>query len=331
VIAIPRRDFPALGQQISQLGYGSYPLGGAFGSVDEGDVARSVFAYLEAGGNFIDTARHYGRAEEVLGGLLKRWSGVAPVVATKVLARGPMRKWGAPLPVDVVFPPGHIRESVEESLRNLRLDSIDLIQLHVYWPGWGTDGYWLDELEELRSRGLARAIGVSIPDYRHDNALPLVLSGRIDSVQTIVNVFDPLALDNLAPIAQQAGVAVIARGVLDEGGLTDQPQTGRHYEVDDLRHRYFSVVDPSEYDSHTARLKEYLPQYAGSLPELALRAVLGHPAITTAILSMPSDQLVKLNVQAAVQPPLPADVLDRLWTRHRWVRNFFEADYWSDA
>jgi methylglyoxal reductase len=240
-------------------------------------------------------------------------------------------QWGAPVPVDVAFPRGHVTASTEESLRNLRLEVVDAIQLHIYWPSWGAEGYWLDELEDLRTRGLVRAIGVSIPDYRHDNALPLVLSGRIDSVQTIVNIFDPLALDNLAPIAQKAGVAVIARGVLDEGGLIDIPQRDQNYAENDLRHRFFSAVSPDEYDRHTAQLKDYLPQCAATLPELALRAVLGHPAITTAILSMPSKNLVRLNAQAAARGPLPAEILDRLWTRHRRIRNFFDSDYWEDA
>lgn len=329
--SIPRRPFPALGVEVSELGYGSYPLGGAFGAVDGSDVARSVYAYLEAGGNFIDTARAYGQAEEVLGSLLSQWSGPSPVVASKVVALGPMRKWGAPVDVETVFPPGHTTASVEQSLRLLRLDTLDLIQMHVYWPGWGTDGYWLDELAALRERGLVRAVGVSIPDYRHDNALALVSSGLIDSVQTVVNIFDPLALDNLVPLAQANGVAVIARGVLDEGGLTDVRQADQQYAPDDLRHRFFAAAGPVEYDRHTNRLRTYLPELAETLPELALRAVLGHPGVTTAIVSMPSERLVRLNLVAAAKPALEPSTLDRLWTRHRWVRNFFDADYWADV
>jgi aryl-alcohol dehydrogenase-like predicted oxidoreductase len=65
------------------------------------------------------------------------------------------------------------------------------------------EGYWLDELRALKEQGKARAVGISVPDHRSDMVLPIVMSGAIDSVQTVINIFDPSALENLAPICQK--------------------------------------------------------------------------------------------------------------------------------
>ena len=138
---------------------------------------RSALADLQEGGNLIDTAREYGDSEARIGQALREWPGEPPIVATKILSHGPRERWGRPVPVDTVFPRGSIRASLEESLRALGREHVDLLQLHLYWPTWGTDGYWLDELRELRSSGRTLAIGISLPDYRHDVALELVASG----------------------------------------------------------------------------------------------------------------------------------------------------------
>ena len=325
------RAFPPLESDVSELGYGSWPLSGAFGGFDEGVALKSVYDYLDAGGNFIDTARAYGRAEELIGKVLRGWRGPAPILATKVESLGPSHRWGSRVDVADVFPPGQIRASAMASLEALGTDHVDLLQLHIYWPTWGVDGYWLDELHELKREGVTRAIGVSIPDYRHDGAIHLVRSGAIDSVQTIVNVFDPLALDGLIPIAKAAGVAVIARGVLDEGGLTDAYMDAAEFSADDLRHTYFAQTSRAEYLRRATPLRELIPHYSATLAGLCIKAVLAQPGVTTAIVSMPTSQWVSANMQVEDEPVLPADIAARLMTRHRWVRNFFEPVYCDDG
>ena len=111
---------------------------------------------------------------------------------------------------------GHVTSCTETSLRELGVDTIDLQQLHIYWPTWGLEGYWMDELHALKQAGKVRSVGVSVPDHRADMVVALVQSGLVDSVQTIVNIFDSQPLDVLVPICEQHGVAVIARCILDE-------------------------------------------------------------------------------------------------------------------
>ena len=164
-------------------------------------------------------------------------------MATKVegLAGGP--QWSTPVPVERSLPKGQVIASCEASLRALGLDAVDCLQLHAYWPTWGVEGYWLDELRDLKQQGKARTIGISVPDHRSDMVLPIVLSGAIDYVQTVINIFDPLALENLVPICQQHRVAVIARCILDEGGLTGVLRETT-FERGDFRYGYFDDTTP---------------------------------------------------------------------------------------
>ena len=319
--------FRALGRSVSLLGYGAWGITGDLGPVNERDAIRSILAYLDYGGNFIDTARAYSDSERIIARALSEWRGEAPVIATKVESRGPRSRWGRPLGVETVFPRGSIRRSAEESRRRLRIDVIDVLQLHLYWPTWGTSGYWLEELHALREDGVIRAIGISIPDFRHDVGLPAVLTGIVDSVQTIVNIFDPLALDCLVPLAQERGVAVIARGVLDEGGLTGGIDLSTTFADHDIRAIYFAPEHRRQYVQRLDQLRRYVPEHAPTLVALALKFVAGQPGVTTAIVSMPHERFVHENVDAFEQPPLGPEIQEELRTRYRWVRNFFEATY----
>jgi aryl-alcohol dehydrogenase-like predicted oxidoreductase len=234
--------------------------------------------------------------------------------------------------LDVVFPPGAIRASLEQSLRELRRDHVDLVQLHVWWPAWGVAGRWLDELQELRDEGKALAIGVSLPDHRHDIGIELAGSGAVASIMTLLNVFDPKALDCLAPRAAEHGVALLVRSVLDEGGLTGAVAADTAFGADDFRREYFTTRTRREYVARVEELREaWIPATAPSLAALALRFALSQPQVTAAIVSMQTEQLVRANMALAALEPLPADVLDRLGTRHRWTRIFAERYYFDQG
>ena len=115
------------------------------------------------------------------------------------------------MPVEEAFPKGWIRESTELSLRELGIETIDLMQLHQYWPQWSKQDYWLEELRALKQEGKIRYVGVSLPDQRHDIALSLAMSGTVDAIQTVFNIFDPLPLDCLIPICKR----IMSRSSLD--------------------------------------------------------------------------------------------------------------------
>jgi methylglyoxal reductase len=308
---------------VSRLGYGGFGLAGVFESVERDEAVASVRYALERGIDVIDVARAYGPAEAIAGEALRHWSGPRPVLATKVLSTGPLSRWGIPPSVDEVFPPGRVTESTHESLRQLGVDHLDLQQLHLYWPNWGVEGYWLDELQALRDAGTIGAIGVSLPDQRHDVGLPLVQSGAIDSVQTVVNIFDPTALDCLVPACAERGVAVIARCVLDEGGLTGMLSTDTVFPDGDYRAGYFDQGPREQYLARVEALRSYVPEHASSLAALALKFVLAQEAVTTSVVTMHLRRFAQLNIDVLDETPLDPTVAEELRRRHRWVRNFY--------
>lgn len=309
--------------EVSRLGYGGFGLAGVFEQVDADAAVRSVLLALELGVDVIDVARAYGPAESLTGQALRRWSGPPPVIATKVESLGPRSRWGIPPNIDEVFPPGHVTASTHASLRELGVDHIDLQQLHLYWPNWGTEGYWLDELVELRDAGLVGAIGVSLPDQRHDVGLPLVMAGAIDSVQTVINIFDPTALDCLVPASRDHEVAVIARCVLDEGGLSGFLAPDTAFADGDYRAGYFDQGPRSEYIARVDALRRFVPEHASSLAALALKFVLADPGVTTAVVTMHVEEFARANAAVLDEPPLDPAVVTELRHHHRWVRNFY--------
>jgi methylglyoxal reductase len=321
--------FASSTEQVSRVGFGAMGLGGSFGRFDEQELIHSVLHSLEKGVNFIDTARAYGASETLVGKALKEWKGERPFIASKVQSLGPGSiGWGMPIPVESAYPPGWIKESTEISLRELGVETIDLIQTHQYWPQWDKQDYWIEELIKLREEGKVRYIGISIPDQRHDIALSIVQSGQIDAVQTVFNIFDPLPLDCLLPACAENQVAFIARCVMDEGGLSGFLTEETVFGDEDYRKSYFDYVPRSMYIERVERLKKFIPQYADNLAELAMKYVLKHPAVTTAIVSMHVAAHADQNIAAVDKEPLPDEVFEELRKYHRWVRNFYDTKFW---
>ena len=316
-------DFSTLKEPVSRIGFGAFGLGGVFGDFDKNEAIGAMHDCWERGVNFLDTARLYGDSEAIVAEALRSWKGRRPFIATKARTIGPLAQWAIPHSVEDCFPKGHITQEAETSLRTLGVDAIDLFQIHLYWPNWGVEGYWLDELNALQASGKVRAIGVSLPDQRHDIALPLVLSGRIQSVQTVFNIFDPTPIDCLIPICRSQGVAVIARCVLDEGGLTGSLSMGSTFAEGDYRAKYFDCGPRDAYIARVEALRGFIPRHASSLAALALKFVLHDPGVTTAISSMHIRKFAHENILAADEPPLDPEVFEELRRHHRWIRNFY--------
>ncbi len=322
--------FPKSENQVSKIGYGAMGLAGWFESQSEAEMEYSVLNALEKGVNFIDTARAYGESERIISQALKKWTGERPFIATKVESLGPDNtRWAIPSDVNETFPKGHIRKSTETSLKTLGLEQVDLLQLHLYWPNWGTSGYWMDELQQMKEEGKVRYIGISNPDCRCDTALPLVSSGLIDSVQTIFNVFDPTPLDCLVPVAQQNNVAIIARCIMDEGGLSGFLTEETEFLETDYRKTFFECVPRDMYIEKVNALKEYIPKYASSLAALAIKFVAHHPGVTTALTSMHVAKYADMNIAVMDEDRLPEEVFQEIRKFHRWTRNFYADKCWD--
>jgi len=260
----------------------------------------------------------------------REWPGNKPFLATKVESLGKDNtRWGIPSNINETFPKGHIIKSANTSLKTLGVDQLDLLQLHLYWPNWGISGYWMDELQQLKDEGKIRFIGISNPDCRSDTSINLIQSGLIDSVQTIFNIFDPTPLDCLTPIAQEKNVAIIARCIMDEGGLSGFLNKDTFFSDSDYRKTFFECVPRQMYIDKVDKLKKYIPEHASSLAALAIKFATFHPGITTALTSMHVEKYANMNIAAMEEESLSENIFQEIRKFHRWIRNFYDTKLWD--
>ena len=225
--------------------------------------------------------------------------------------------------IDKVFPYDYILKSTERSLKNLGVDTIDLQQLHVWNPEWIASDDWRRAAEILKRSGKIRAFGVSINDHDPDSALELVRTGLVDSVQVIYNIFDQSPERNLFPLCRELGVGVLARVPLDEGALTGTIDERTTFEPGDFRGEYFAGDRKRQVVEHVEALQRDLKGVDGSLPELALRFCISHPAVTSVIPGMRRVKNALANCAVSEKGPLDAATLAIL-KRHAWEKNFYD-------
>jgi aryl-alcohol dehydrogenase-like predicted oxidoreductase len=310
---------------VSELGYGAWGIGGGLwhGARDDESI-RALHRAIELGVNFIDTALAYGEGHsERLVGQVARERSERVYVATKVPPKNGV--WPAPpgVAADEVFPGDHVRECTERSLEHLGMETVDLQQFHVWSDEWVGQGDWLEAVEELKREGKIRFFGVSINDHEPSNALRLIDTGAVDTVQVIYNVFDQSPEDELFPACREHDVGVIVRVPLDEGGLTGRIKHDTEFEEGDFRATYFRGERKREVEEHVRAIVSDLGISEEDLPEIALRFVLSHPAVSTTIPGMRSVRNVERNVAVADGRGLPPEQLEKL-RAHRWVRNFYD-------
>ena len=319
------RELGRTGLKVSDIGYGAWGIGGADGGwvgAQDDESLQALERFIALGGTFIDTARGYGRSEELVGRVLRQHAGEGLVVATKVPPKN--GEWPArrDVPVEETFPGEHIRASLETSLAASGLDAFDVLQFHVWSDDWVGKGDWLETIQALKDEGKIRHFGISINDYQPENALELIRSGAVDTVQVIYNVFHQQPEEQLLPACQEHGVGVIVRVALDEGGLTGRITKDSTFEEGDFRARYFGGDRPAQVEQHVQALTQDLGVDIDEVPDLALRYVLAHPAVSTVIAGMRTVRNVERNAATSDRGALPAQQLEAL-KRHRWERNWY--------
>jgi aryl-alcohol dehydrogenase-like predicted oxidoreductase len=320
------RKLGRTGFDVSEIGYGAWGISGAqWIGASESESLKTLRTAIEEGIDFIDTALAYGDgASERLVGQIVREANGRVRVATKVPPKN--RIWPAQpgIGIEEVFPYDYIMACTEDSLRNLHLDSIDLLQLHVWNPDWVGRDEWRKAFEALKKSGKVRAVGVSINDHQPDSGIGIIETGLIDSVQVIYNIFDQTPEKNLFPACIEHNIGVIARVPFDEGSLTGRINEETVFPDGDFRNSYFKGDRKKQVTQHVnAILSDLHLSDVNALPEIAIRFCLSAPAVSSVIPGMRSISSVNGNVAASGLGPLPADMLDML-RKHAWNRNFYD-------
>lgn len=310
--------------RVSEIGYGAWGVGGMqwLGGTDD-ESLTALRRAIELGVNFIDTALAYGDGHsEQLVGQVVREAGRNIYVATKVPPKNQLWPAREGVGIEFVFPYDYIVRSAEESLRNLKLDAIDLLQLHVWNPEWIDRDEWRRAFEDLKRDGKIRAVGFSLTDHDPDSGLGAIRTGLIDAVQVIYNVFDQGAARTLFPLCIKENIGVLARVPLDEGGLTGKIDANTKFPPGDFRESYFSGDRKRQVAEHVAALRRDLSDGA-DLPGTALRFCLSDPAVSAVIPGMRTVRHVESNAALSAQGPLPKETLAVL-KLHAWDRNFYD-------
>ena len=319
-----QRKLGRTGLEVSEIGYGAWGIGQSMWLGAEDDESlQALNRAIDLGVTLIDTALGYGNghSEELVGQVVRSRS-ERIVVATKIPPKN--MTWPAPDGIDPeeAFPAEWVRRCTERSLGNLGLDTIDVQQFHVWSDEWVGRGTWLEGIEALKAEGKIRAFGVSINDHQPSNAIRLIESGAVDTVQVIYNVFDQSPEDELLDACAAHGVGVLARVPFDEGSLTGNIRPDTEFPEGDFRNRYFRDDRRTEVDERVRAILDDLGIEREALPEVALRYILSHPAVSTVIPGMRSVRNVERNAAVGDGRGLPDEQVAAL-KRHRWVRNFY--------
>jgi aryl-alcohol dehydrogenase-like predicted oxidoreductase len=312
------RTFGRTGWQVSEIGYGMWGMAGWTGSDDE-ESLRALDRALALGCTFFDTAWAYGggKSEQLLGqALAKKRTGMR--VATKIPPKNMRWPGKAEYPLSETYPATHIREYTEKSLANLGMETIDLQQFHVWSDTWAADESWQRAVDDLKRQGLIRAFGISVNRWEATNVLRALGTGLIDSVQVVYNIFDQAPEDELFPYCQEHNIAIIARVPFDEGSLTGTLTSSSSWPEGDFRNLYFNKEHLAATLTRVERLMPLVPD-GMDLPELALRLILEHPAVSTTIPGMRRPRHVERNMAVSDGTRLPPRLRDAL-RGHRWDR-----------
>ncbi len=301
------RELGRTGWKVSDISFGAWAIGGSWGTVDDTESLAALHAAVDCGVNFIDTADVYGmgRSERLIA-QLKRERKSAIIVATKAGRRlSPHTADG--------YNEQNLTGFVEDSLRNLATDCLDLVQLHC--PP--ADVYYrpelFDALDRLAAAGKLRYYGVSVE--RVEEALKAIEYPNVQTVQIIFNCFRQRPADLFFEQAARKKVGILARVPLASGLLSGKLERDSQFAADDHRqfNRHGEAFDRGEtfsgvdYETGLAAVEELrgLVPEGVSMAQFALRWILMHDAVSCAIPGGKRPSQVRDNCAASELPALP--------------------------
>jgi aryl-alcohol dehydrogenase-like predicted oxidoreductase len=301
--------------RVSEVSLGTWAFGSEWGAVSDEDSYTALNRAVDLGVNFLDTADVYGdgRSERLIGRLLRERPGDEIFVATKAGRR-----------LDPHTAEGYSYENlsrfVERSLENLRVEVLDLLQLHCPPTGVYRQDETFKALDRLQEAGKLKNYGVSVE--RVEEARAALDYPSVKTVQIIFNIFRQKPAEEFFPLAEERNIGVIARVPLASGLLSGRMTADREFASDDHRNfnregqafdrgETFSGVPFETGLAAAEELKELVPE-GYTLAQLALRWILMHPAVSCTIPGAKRPDQVEDNLAAARMPPLSGETMDRI-------------------
>ena len=263
---LPKNPLGPANLEVSAICLGGWPLGGGMGPIEDQQAIRVVHAALDNGINIIDTAEGYRSSERIIGqALVGRRDSV--ILATKLSGEHSST---------------HIRAALENSLKHLRTDYIDLYQIHypsTTWPIAET----MAELSKLKEQGKIRSIGVT--NFSVEQLDEATRHGPITSAQPQYSMLFREAERELFPYCIAKGIGTMVYGPIARGLLSGKYAASHQFSQSDDRatHRSLTRAVREAAVEICARLKPWARDHGYTLTQLAIAWTLAHPAVTTAI------------------------------------------------
>ncbi len=319
------RTLGRTGLKVSEISFGAWAIGGSWGTQKEEDSLAALNRALDLGVNFIDTAAGYGdgRSERIIGKVLKERNDQDRVIVTTKTPPAP-GPW-PPSPYcrwEDRYSEKYLRENVEERLKYLGSDRIDVLLLHTWTRAWNRNPEPLEILKNLQKEGKIRYFGISTPEHDQNALVELIKGGRLDVVEVIYNIFEQEPAAELLPVAAENNVGVIARMPFDESALTGKLTEQTRFEEGDFRNDYFMGDRLQRTVAEVKKVREDLEESGYNLPQAALKFVLAHPAVSTSIPGMRNIKQVEANLAVSEMAAMPAALLASL-RKHNWRRAFW--------
>lgn len=311
------------GINVSEIGFGGWAIGGSWGPQDDNESIAALHKAIDLGVNFIDTAQGYGngKSERIIAEILKTRSEEV-TVATKM---PPAEGIWPPSPycnIEDRYSEKYIRNNIEERLRNLNTDCIDVLQLHTWTRAWNSNPVALEILRELKKEGKIKAIGISTPEQDQNCVIDLMRNGYLDVIQVIYNIFEQEPAAELLPVAKECNVGVIVRVAFDEGVLTGKYKADSTFPEGDFRNKYFEGDRLFRAVSRVEKIKEEIKDTELGMPEVALKFALSHEAVSTVIPGIRNEKQAIANTAVSDLDDLSEDLLHRLH-KFNWLRGFW--------
>lgn len=317
------RKFGKSDLEVSEIGFGAWAIGGSWGEQSEKDSLEGLETALDNGVNFIDTAAGYGngKSEKIIGEFLKSRSETIYICTKTPPAPG---KW-PPSPyckIEERYSEKYLRENVEERMKNLQVESLDVLLLHTWTRAWNDNPVALKILQKMKSEGLIKQVGISTPEHDQNCVIQLMRDGMVDVLQVIYNIFEQEPAAQLFPVAKETGTGIIVRVAFDEGVLTGKYKGNESFGPDDFRSNYFAGDRLVRGVKRTEKIKKEFKERGYSMPELALKFALSHESVSTVIPGIRNQQQANMNTSVSDLPELSEDMLVRL-REHTWNRGFW--------
>ena len=309
------RTLGGTGLRVSVVGLGTMVHAGHFGPMKDAESFEAIETALELGVNFIDTSDAYGAGygETLLGNALKGRRDKV-IIATKGgnVMVGPNRG-------QRIFEPDYIGRVMEESLRRLQTDYIDLYQLHNPSVEVIERGAVWELLERAKQAGKIRHYGVSINSMEEGSAA--VKDRRAETIQVEYNLLTQEPAETFFPAAQQANIGVVARVPLKRGILTGKLRQAdeQRFQGEDVRARSFKGEAFAQELGKAEQLKFLVHGPVQSLGQAAIAFCIAHPAVSVVIPGARNVEQMRENA-AAADIEIPAADLEKI--AHLWHRRF---------